>query len=222
MPLFQALQKRLHQLRKKTDRFSDLILDQKWVRLISLIDSPNYQTYLKNACGPFHFHYFNYLSMIHQVCMMKAPPYVIVSLVNAFPSCVIMPDKKRRLPLHIACKYGADPEVLAFLVGKNPAAANRQDINGRTPLHMACECKSRKIDEMQESFKILIRASPSSLMLTDSKGLTVLDYANIRNLEIYLIQLIEWEMRKLTTLPDLSVIEEESYCSDNSIYSTIR
>lgn len=154
--------------------------------------------------------------------MTKAPPFVIITLVNAFPSSLILPDKMRRLPLHIASKYGADLEVLAFLINKNPGSVNRQDSHGRTPLHLACECTSREFDEMQESFKILIRANPSTLMLTDSKGLTVLDYANARKLEIYTVQLIEWEMRKLKNLPALSVIEEESYCSEDSVISTFR
>ena len=199
----------------RSDRFCDLIFDQKWVQLISLLENPTYQKYLKKACGPFHFHYFNYLTMIHFACMMTAPPYVIMSLVNAFPSSVILPDKIKRLPLHICCKYGAGEEVISFLLKKSPGSVNKQDLYGKTPLHLACECKAKTSSEMEASFNILMKASPSSLILTDSRGLSVLDYAVQKKLDFNLIQLIKWEIRKQEN-HSLSVIEEES---NNSAYS---
>jgi len=208
-------------LRKSDYRFYDLIFNQNWVRLVNLMKRAEYKKYLKNACGPFHFHYFNYLSMVHLACMMKPPPNVISIMLTTFPSSVIIPDKSERLPLHIACEYGAGKEVIKLLIGQNPASVGMQDIYGKTPLHLACEYKYHSCGEMDELFNILMKASPSSLSLTDSKGFSVLDYAVRQNLKSTLIQKIKWEIKKEIDNLDLSIIEEESYCSEGSNYSNV-
>ena len=217
MQMFRVLHNYLQHLAKKTDRFSDLVFDKKWVQLIHLLESPKFKNYLKNRCGPFHFHHFNYLSMIHLACMMRAPLYVISTLVNIFPSSVILPDKLLRLPLHIACKYGADVEVISFLIDKNPGSLKQQDAYGKTPLHLACKCQSMEYKELEKCLKILMKKCPSSLDISNAKGLNVYEYACEKNLEIHLIQLIQWEMDKQLTSISLSVIEEESYCSEESL-----
>ena len=219
MPMFKKMKQKMKLLpkkMKKSDAFSDLVFDGRWVRLLNLLGTAKYQMYLKSECGKFHFHYFNYLSMIHLACMVKAPVSVIIAMVALFPSSVIMADKNHRLPLHIACKYGAEIEVIKFLIEKNPSSLVLQDCDGKIPLHLACEYKNMNPRESEKYFKALIKANPNSLAIMDSNGLSVLEYAQKKNLDIYTVQLIEWESQKLLNNKTLSVIEEESYCSELS------
>lgn len=74
-------------------------------------------------------------------------------LLETNPSCAMVTDQRRNLPLHVACFYGASLPVVREVFFANPRALfNEPNWNGETPYHIALRNHSLSSSSVSDFF----------------------------------------------------------------------
>ena len=78
---------------------------------------------------------------IHTAVLYRAPVYVLLDLIQAYPEGPSSPDDRRMLPIHMACRIVCKEDVLRLLLKHAPSTVFEEDIKGRTPRDFLGESK---------------------------------------------------------------------------------
>jgi hypothetical protein len=78
---------------------------------------------------------------IHTAILYRAPVYVLLDLINAYPDGPTSADDRKMLPIHMACRIVCKEDVLRLLLKHAPGSVLAEDIKGRTPRDFLGESK---------------------------------------------------------------------------------
>lgn len=78
---------------------------------------------------------------IHTAILYRAPVYVLLDLINAYPEGPTSADDRKMLPIHMACRIVCKEDVLRLLLKHAPGTVLAEDIKGRTPRDFLGESK---------------------------------------------------------------------------------
>jgi hypothetical protein len=78
---------------------------------------------------------------IHTAILYRAPVYVLLDLIQAYPEGPTSPDDRRMLPIHMACRIVCKEDVLRLLLKHAPSSVFAEDAKGRTPRDFLAEAK---------------------------------------------------------------------------------
>lgn len=78
---------------------------------------------------------------IHTAVLYRAPVYVLLDLITAYPEGPSAADDRRMLPAHMACRIVCKEDVLRLLLKNAPQSVFAEDIKGRTPRDFLAESK---------------------------------------------------------------------------------
>ena len=109
-----------------------------------------------------------------QIAVMSgAPASTVTALIKIDPKTARQKDNNGRIALHYACKDPISGETSTrFLIRAFPEGADSADDSGFLPLHVAC-----RYGTSLSVIRMLIRASPKSMLAKTNKGSTPMSCA---------------------------------------------
>jgi hypothetical protein len=140
---------------------------------------------------------------LHNACLLQAPTFLVINLVQAFPRAVKIPDTGfGRYPLHHAVISKGYPEIVIHLLEHYPEAAKKLDKDGRLPLHYALFNKMPL-----QVLALLIQAYPEGVKTQDTKGWTPVHLAGASGAPISVMRML------ISTYPEVLELKDvHTFC----------
>lgn len=135
-------------------------------------------------------------NILHFCCRHQAPISLMKQLVEISPELIEGLDCNLRTPLHIAIRDGMSVQSVSYLIEQSTKISlNKKDIDGYTALHTAClndgKLRSLKFSTRYEMVKVLLKASPKSVIMEDVEGMNPIEHAICGKLHEELIKLLQ-------------------------------
>lgn len=138
-----------------------------------------------------------------QYAILYGSPDVALKVCRAWPKALQLPNKRRRLPLHVLASVWSDlpddaqsqstwMDVLEDMLERYPQAAWAADPQGRLPLHLVCEHVLVQVNVLEK----LINLHPGSLMVRDDQSRRPLDCLRHHKTESVVVQYVEERTRR--------------------------
>lgn len=167
---------------------------------------------------------------LHLSCTLNPPEAVVQALLDVYPlssqlltesivlsthvtnSAFIAGEQEDWVALQIAIHFKASPDVIEALLVSFPLAAYIRNRAGRLSLHTVCKNElhpgSIEIGTIPAIVKLLLRAFPSSSIMTSDTGLTAIGYLNTINPPGFTTS-IQWLQEKMKIMKVLQVKIDE-------------
>lgn len=208
----------VHQ-RKETNILT-LILTKQWERCRCLIAEDPFHAVSPSTpsscrCDKPH-------TPLSLAIMMKAPLYLIETLIYASPFSLIEQDCLGRYPLHVACEHAAHPRIIQKIALMNEYILMAKDKMGRTPLISACENYIMNSDaemnddldaseNLLEVIEIILSINPQCVIEEDNNGICCIEHALYSDSSISCIEKLQKASEKQRKLMAGEIICEGQY-----------
>lgn len=155
--------------------------------------------------------FFNGMTLFHACARFNPPLRVVHEIILLCPNAPCAQDCLRRTPLHVMAGTGTPSEIIQVLANAYPDACMIQDVDGRTPLHFACDSscelfednirkkKSSKNIPSIDTIRVLLEASPDSVLLDDDEGMSAIEFALFSNAELKTVKFLQKATQKIRT-----------------------
>ena len=132
---------------------------------------------------------------LHDACKYKASPTVVKLILDAYPDAIYAQNNNGYLPLHCAAAYKASSTIIQILLDKYPDGAAIQCKSLDTPLHFVASTSKPSA----EIIKMILKAAPSSILITNANDENPLDKAKISGSKGEHITILENSMNNWTS-----------------------
>jgi len=194
-----------------------LIIGQEWVKANVRIMSHKPEVFKIRNCESMATKFKKCVKAypLHNACLLQAPPYLVINLIQAFPRAVKIPDTGHgRYPLHHAVFSKGYPENVTYLLAQYPEAAMKTDRTGRLPLHYALFNKM-PIAVLEK----LIAAYPESVKIQDSNGWTPVHLAGASGAPLQVMRMLISPFPEVLELKDVHTFCVRDFCIIHSAVS---
>lgn len=194
-----------------------LIVGQKWVQANERIMSHKPEVFKIRNCESMTSKFKKCVKAypLHNACLLQAPTYLVINLVQAMPRAVMIPDTGLdRYPLHHAVFSKGYPETVVYLLDQYPEAAKKVDSSGRIPLHYALFNKM-PISVLEK----MIAIYPEGVKVQDTKGWTPVHLAGASGAPLDVMRMLVSKFPEVLELKDIHTFCIRDFCIIHSAVS---
>ncbi|KAL7548852.1 hypothetical protein ACHAWF_012120 [Thalassiosira exigua] len=143
---------------------------------------------------------FNGMTLLRACVRFDVPSTVLDQTIKLYPQALRLADCMGRTPLRVAAGSSSTPLVIKHLTVEYPQACKIQDEDGMTPLHFACDTTCQLFEDDQAAsrgppclltIRILLAGSLEAVVLDDSDGTNVVEYALLSGASMEVINLLQ-------------------------------
>jgi hypothetical protein len=188
----------------------ELIEAKQWAEALQRVESHKAEVFKLRKCTPLTDSVMKCVKVhpLHIACFLRAPLYLVLALIKAFPRAVRITDTGyRRLPIHHATMSRGHPEVVLELIRRYPESVAVLDSLRRLPLHYALFTKMpvAVIEEM-------VRIHPQGIKAQDCKGFTPLHLAGAAGAPISVMRMLVFACPEALELRDRCGLSVRDFC----------
>jgi hypothetical protein len=141
-------------------------------------------------------------TLLNDTIIKGATDTTLLRIAEHCPGLLGLRGDYGRFPVHVACAHAASTDFISKCVSLHPRTAAAQDNEGKTPFHILCNsyaksCNSLSMSQdvierrMTSIIWVLYRKAPTAIILEDSHGVDVVEYALEAELSLHFIRLLQ-------------------------------